>query len=108
MPSVHYPDIEGVESPGEAFMETTFHLQPNEVGVAFNQPQSAVYVIQPQNFEPSNTVLEQEFMAQMKNYDRFRSAGIEETSQAQNDWMQSLFSEYEVRWHRPADLRRES
>jgi hypothetical protein len=105
LPSVQYPEIAGVLNPAEEFMETTFNLEPGEVGVAFNHPKSIVYVIQPVSFTPSDTVLEQEFMVRMRDYDRYRAAGSVALAEAQEGWMDSLFAEYGVQWHRTADIR---
>ena len=102
---IHYPEVPGVLNPTEEFMDTTFHLEPGEVGVAFNHPKSIVYVIQPVSFTPSDSVLEQEFMVRMQDYDRYRAAGGVAVAQAQENWMESLFDEYGVRWHRTADIR---
>ena len=49
-PQIQYPDVPGVLNAGEEFMETTFALEAGEVGVAFNHPQSIVFVIQPALF----------------------------------------------------------
>jgi hypothetical protein len=105
LPPVHYPEIAGVLNPSEEFMETIFHLEPSEVGVAFNHPKSIVYVIQPVSFTPSHAVLEQEFMVRMRDYERYRAAGSIALVEAQEGWMDSLFNEYGVQWHRTADIR---
>ncbi|MEX2141954.1 MAG: hypothetical protein WD894_21995 [Pirellulales bacterium] len=104
LPQVHYPEIAGVLNPSAEFMEATFDLAPDEVGVAFNHPKSIVYVIQPVSFTPSDTVLEQEFMVRIRDYDRYRAAGGVAFAEAQENWMESLFAEYGVRWHRTADI----
>ncbi len=103
-PQIQYPDVPGVLNAGEEFMETTFGLEAGEVGVAFNHPKSIVYVIQPASFSPSDSVLEQEFMVRMRDYDRYRAAGSVAFARAQENWMDSLFEEYGVQWHRMADL----
>ncbi len=105
LPPVQYPEIAGVLNPSEEFIETTFHLAPSEVGVAFNHPKSIVYVIQPVTFTPSDAVLEQEFMVRMRDYERYRAAGSVALVEAQQGWMDSLFTEYGVQWHRTADIR---
>jgi len=105
LPPVQYPEIAGVENPGEEFMDVTFHLQPGEVGVALNHPKSVAYVIQAVSFDPLDAVLEQEFMVRMRDYERYRAAGYNKIAEAQNDWMDSLFKQYGVHWNRPADIR---
>jgi hypothetical protein len=104
-PQIQYSEVPGVLNPGEEFMETTFGLKAGEAGVAFNHPKSIVYVIQPASFSPSDSVLEQEFMVRMRDYDRYRDAGSMDFARAQQNWMDSLFEEYGVQWHRMADLR---
>jgi len=44
--------VSGIESAGEEFMKTVFRLRPNEVGTAFNAPQTIVYVVRPTEFTP--------------------------------------------------------
>jgi hypothetical protein len=105
MPPSQYPQIPGVANPGEDFMETTFRLQPGEVGVALNHPKSIAYVIYAVKFEPTDSVLEQEFMVKIREYERYRDAGRVKVATAQNDWMDSLLAEYDVEWQRPAALR---
>jgi hypothetical protein len=105
MPPSQYPQIPGVANPGEEFMETTFGLQAGEVGVALNHPKSIAYVIDVVKFEPSNAVLEQEFMVKVREYERYRDAGRVKAAEAQNDWMDSMLAEYDVQWQRPPALR---
>jgi hypothetical protein len=104
-PPSHYPRIAGVENPGEDFMETTFRLQPGEVGAALNHPKSIAYVIYAVKFEPTDGVLEQEFMVKIREYDRYSDAGRVKRAEAQSDWMDSLLAEYDVEWQRPPALR---
>ena len=95
--------VPGVETPGEDFMRAIFSLEAGGVGVAFNFPKSVVYVIQATDFEPRESVLEQEFMVRMQNYNRYRGAGSGELAGAQSLWLESLIEEYGVVWHRTAD-----
>ena len=104
-PPSHYPRIPGVENPGEEFMEATFRLQPGEVAAALNHPKSIAYVIYAVKFEPTDTVLEQEFMVKIREYDRYSDAGRVKRAEAQNAWMESLLAEYDVEWQRPPALR---
>jgi hypothetical protein len=105
IPPSHYPQIPGVVSPGEEFMEATFRQQAGEVGVALNHPKSIAYVIYAVDFEPADAVLEQEFMVKIRDYDRYRDAGRVKLAQARNDWIDSLLAEYDVQWQRPPALR---
>ena len=41
---------------GEHFMKTVFGLEPGNVGVAFNAPETVVYVVRPSQFTPSYEV----------------------------------------------------
>ena len=49
--------IEGIEMPGQDFMRTVFHLQPEQVAAAFNEPQTIAYVVRLAEFTPSYKVL---------------------------------------------------
>ena len=104
LPPPEWSKVPGVETPGQEFMETAFNLKADEVGVAFNHPKSVVYVIQAVEFDPLESVLQREFMVRMKNYERYRAAGMTETALAQNQWLESLFKDYEVHWERTPDV----
>jgi hypothetical protein len=92
--------VPGVELPGEEFMQAAFNLNAGEVGVAFNQPKSVVYVIQAVEFDPLESVLQREYMVRMKNYDRYRAAALTDLAAAQSQWIDSLYQDYEVHWER--------
>lgn len=96
-------NVEGVERPGNHFMETVFNLSPGGVGVALNNPQTVVYVVRLRSKTPSDAELRNSFVT-----DRFASlfsnqaASIQKLDLLQN-WHQALLEEARVVWHRPAE-----
>ena len=54
--------VDGVESTGTEFMEAVFAMQPGEVGVAINQPQTIVYLVRIISETPSEDLLRQRFL----------------------------------------------
>lgn len=95
-------EVPGVDKPGDEFMRTAYRLEPNEVGVAFNEPKTMVYVLQVTGTDPSEEILQREFMVKIKNFDRYQQAASNTQYQAQRNWMQSLNEQYGVHWERPA------
>jgi hypothetical protein len=101
MGQLRMSEVKGVEMAGEDFMRTAYSLEPDEAGVALNAPKTVAYVIQVIKTEPSKAVLQKEFMARIKSYDRFRVAGSNELGEARR-WLDSLYEKYGVHWERPA------
>ena len=56
-------DNELIVAPGWDFMETVYSLQVGEIGVVFNQPQSAAYVVRVTSSSPSADVLWEQFQS---------------------------------------------
>jgi len=52
-----------IVAPGEDFMEIVFSLQVGEIGVVFNQPQSAAYIVRVMSSSPSTEALLEQFQA---------------------------------------------
>ena len=76
--------IDGVDQPGSAFMESAFALDVGEAGVGVNHPQTHVYLLQVTFQNKSREILEQDFL---NNMDDPRT-GREVQSAAQLDWQQ--------------------
>jgi len=96
--------VDGVTSAGPDFMKAAFALQPGEVGVAMNEPQSIVYVLRMLNEVPTEDELRDDFL----------SAGIPpevmyisyaESLTTMRDWYEDLEKDFGVKWlHDPDDL----
>ncbi len=56
-------EVEGVDHPGDAFMQAVFQLQPGELGTAMNHPQTVAYVFRLVESNPSEEVLWQQFLS---------------------------------------------
>ncbi len=77
MPMPRLSEVRGVEKAGMDFMRSVFQLTPGEVGLAWNQPQTIVYVVRLVELTPSDKEL----------WDRFTQARPETyMSVAQYDW----------------------
>ena len=74
--------IDGVDQPGAAFMESAFALAVGEAGVGVNHPQTHVYLMQVTFENKSREILEQDFI---KNLDDPRTNREVQTA-AQLDW----------------------
>lgn len=87
-----------VEMAGEEFMETVFRMEPGQVGVAFNQPQTVAYVIRLKAFEPSQEVLWKMFLAE--RYEDYSSAAIFDQHKIRSAWMEQIKRSIGFRWER--------
>lgn len=83
---------------GPEFMRKVFSLQEGEIGVAWNFPQSVMYVIQLKKFEESEAVLHARFMSY--NFERYGAAGMELGERIQSNWIGRMQNEQGMRWER--------
>ncbi|MFM2096221.1 MAG: hypothetical protein RIS70_3345 [Planctomycetota bacterium] len=96
-------EVEGVDTPGNEFMEAVFALKEGEVGVAVNFPQTYAYVVR----------LAKESMNESDRRERFligRTQEFTQLSQLENrdifvQWILDLRSEMKVNWQRPSRIR---
>lgn len=87
-----------VEMPGEQFMRTVFRMEPGQVAVAFNQPQTVAYVIRVKSFEPSREVLWKMFLAEP--YTDYAPVALLEQQKIQQAWLEQIKQEIGFRWER--------
>jgi hypothetical protein len=91
-------EVEGIESPGNEFMSTVFHLEPGEYGVAMNHPQSTVYVVHLLEFERSLDSLQKQFAEEpFRQY-----ADVAQTDQRNLffGWVEGVMKDAGVHWVR--------
>lgn len=92
--------VNGVTDPGQQFMRTVFHLQPGEIGVALNQPESMVYVVQLESTTPSETVLRETFM--VENFARYIPSTQIDRQELSAAWSKQITDEAGLDWERMA------
>lgn len=95
--------VEGIESPGQEFMQAVFDLEPKQAAAAFNEPQTVAYVVQRINSTPDTEVLREQFLA--ATFDSYLSAASADEQQVARDWMAQLEKEAGLVWERPPDQR---
>lgn len=92
-------EVEHVDQPGAAFMEAVFTLEPGQVGVTANNPQSTAYVVRLLNVDPPVRVLRSTFMAD--NYRRYVLAGLDDDVALGRRWREQLVADSRLEWIRP-------
>jgi len=90
--------VEGVTDPGNTFMEKVFSTPVGETGVAFNAPETVVYLVRPTNVEPSEQVLRTMFLSD--NFMRYRMVGTDDRNQIARNWIENLEEEVGLDWAR--------
>ena len=94
-------EVEGVDQPGPAFMQAVFALAAGAVGVASNEPQTIVYVVQLTEFPRSLDELRADFPREPPM--RYMSVANEDRNRLYAAWLSDLEKTAAVHWHRPAD-----
>ncbi len=97
-PPPRISSIPQVELPGEEFMQTVFRMEPGQVEVAFNQPQTVAYVIRVKSFEPSDEVLWKMFLAEP--YADYSTAAVFDQQKIRRAWLEQLKQQIGFRWER--------
>jgi len=92
--------VNGVSEAGQGFMRTVFHLQPGEIGVAMNQPEDTVYVVQLESTTPSETVLRETFM--VENFARYLPSTQIDRQELSTAWSKQITKDAGVDWERMA------
>ncbi len=90
--------IEGIDSPNEDFMRAVFALGEGEVGIAWNQPQSIVYVIQVSEITPPPAALWSMFTAEP--FDTYVDVARGEQQRVYWAWLAELEKSAGLEWKR--------
>ncbi len=97
-------EIPGVDRMGNDFMRGVFSLAPQSVGVFFDKPRTAAYVVRVGEFTPDEFVLRQQFLA--APYTLYQNAGRIDRQETQRRWFDNLLAEADLKWERePRDGR---
>jgi hypothetical protein len=95
-PQVNISSIAGVPMVGEDFMATVFRLQPGQVGVAFNAPETKVYVVRPSEFTPSYEVRWSLFLAD--SFATYAPVGITDEGKIMQAWDEEIRKSAGFEW----------
>ncbi len=91
-------DEDAVDQPGNEFMAAVFSLQPGEIGVAWNQPRSKVYLVRVIEMQPSPAQLYDAFVRQ--NQQTYISVSWYDRIEAYSRWSRNLEEQAGLRWNR--------
>jgi hypothetical protein len=91
---------EGVQMPGEAFMEAVFGIEPGQTAVAFNEPETICYGIRLVGLEPAEDLLRERFVDASTDPRRMALLADEETRDVRDRWLESVEKRYAVEWKR--------
>jgi hypothetical protein len=96
-------NVLGVEAAGQDFMRTVFDLSAGEVGVAFNAPQTEVYVVRVMSMEPSPRVLMERFLAETpRQQQNYFMISQDENVKMSRDWLEDIRATAGLHWKREA------
>jgi hypothetical protein len=101
-PALSY--VDGVESPGNEFMEAVFAMNAGDVGVAVNQPQTHVYVVRLISETPSEEELSEQFLQTGTSFDILQLASQDGQQQVRR-WFEQREEQWDLVWHRPPEIR---
>jgi len=91
---------EGVQMPGEDFMEAVFGLEPEQTAVAFNEPRTVCYAIRLDAVEPPAAELREKFLEAKSDPRRIGAVAQGEFSRSFGDWLTGLEKRYGLTWIR--------
>jgi hypothetical protein len=91
---------EGVQMPGEAFMQAVFALEPGQTAIAFNEPRTICYCIRLVSLEPAEETLRERFIDASTDPRRMAALADEETREVRGRWLDGLEKRYAVEWKR--------
>lgn len=98
--------VRGIPEAGHDFMRQVFSLETGQVRLAFNAPETVVYVVRVASMEPSEVVLRETFM--VDPFGAYRNAATGDIMQVRETWERHMREEAGLDWARmphPADLR---
>jgi hypothetical protein len=88
--------VQGIPMAGEEFMQTVFCLEPGKTGVAFNVPETVVYVVQPSRFTPSYDVRWKLF--ETGDFAKYGEIAAEDRTDMARAWMKELKTSAGLQW----------
>ena len=88
--------VAGVDMAGNDFMRAVFHLEPGQIGVAMNAPQTVAYVIRLESFSPSHEVLWKQF--EVDDFSKYAPAALTDQRQIHHAWMDEIKTSAGLQW----------
>lgn len=96
-------EIPGVAMAGDEFRKTMFRMAEGEVGVAFDAPQSTVYVIRINKISPDEKQLADMLFHDDSHATAFQYLQESSRYRLRSGWYQDLLKKYDVTWlHDPS------
>lgn len=95
-PRLSEPD--GIDKPGDEFMQAVFALEPGGVTTAFNEPQTVCYVVRLEAFEPPAEQLRERFVAGRKDQRRLAMVGRQQMSADFGTWFEAFEQRQGIEW----------
>lgn len=93
-------DPEGLVMAGEELMRVVFALEPEQAGVAFNEPQTICYALRVVGLEPPAAELREKFMAAKGDQRRISMVAQAAFSEAFGAWLEQLETKHGLQWKR--------
>jgi len=91
---------EGVQMPGEEFMQAVFGLEPGQTTVAFNEPRTVCYAVRLDALDPPAGDLREKFLEARSDPRRVGAVAQGEFSRSFGDWLTGLEKRYGLTWVR--------
>ena len=92
---------EGLQMPGEEFMEAVFALEPGQTTVAFNEPKTVCYCVRLVALEPDEDTLRSRFIDDGTDARRLAAIANREAGQVLGRWLEDVEARNAVDWKRP-------
>lgn len=92
-------EVQGVEQPGNKFMEAAFRLEPGQFDVAVNRPETMVYVVHLLGYDRQLDALFQQFAQEPPRM--YQGVMVEDYFQpVMQSWIKHVMKDADVRWER--------
>ena len=95
-PRPRLSEVKGVELAGVDFMRAVFDMQPGDIGVAINHPQTVAYVVRMVEDNPTENSLWEQF--EIDPYDSYREMAGDDQYQTVQAWMDELKASAGLKW----------
>jgi hypothetical protein len=89
-------NVQGVDMAGDEFMKTVFRLEPGQVGVAMNAPQTVAYVIQLTELTPPQETLWRLF--EKESFNKYASVANADQEKMSRAWLQGIKTSAKLEW----------
>ena len=91
-------DVDNVVDPGMEFMQTVFSLDPGQIDVAMNNPETICYVINVLQIDPSRESLLADF--EIDSFGTYMQFGIRDASELRMQVSEKLVADADLKWLR--------